>query len=114
MPKKVELEDKLKAISKEMLITIILDQREQIELLQERVKQLEDQMAKNSQNSSKPASSDGLKKKPAPKSLREKGKRKTGGQKGHKSETLKMVSEPDHVKVHPVTSRFKPCRSRRN
>jgi transposase len=109
MPKKVELEDKLKAISKEMLITIILDQREQIELLQERVKQLEDQMAKNSQNSS-----DGLKKKPAPKSLREKGKRKTGGQKGHKSETLKMVSEPDHVKVHPVTSRFKPCRSRRN
>jgi len=43
-------------------------------------------------------------KKPSPKSLREKGKRKTGGQKGHKGETLKMVSEPNHIEVHTVTS----------
>jgi transposase len=62
-------------------------------------------LAKNSQTSSKPPSSDGLQKKPAPKSLRETGKRQSGGQKGHKGETLEMVSDPDHIEVHHVTSR---------
>jgi transposase len=90
-----EIREQLRQLDKEQLIDIILEMREQIEELKtivkmqsERIKKLEDQLAKNSQNSSNPPSSDGLKKKPAPKSLREKGKRKTGGQKGHKGETL--------------------------
>lgn len=65
--------------------------------------ELKAQLAKNSRNSGKPPSSDGLKK-PAPKSQREKGKRKRGGQVGHKGETLEAVALPDAVVVHEVAS----------
>lgn len=96
------MREQLRQLDKESLIEIILELREVILKQDVRIQALEDQLAQNSQNSSKPPSSDGLKKKPAPKSLREKGKRKTGGQKGHKGKTLKMVSEPNHIEVHPV------------
>jgi transposase len=84
--------------------TIILRQQtqiekltQQVEVLLRRVQQLEDQLSKNSRNSGKPPSSDGLKK---PKSLREKGKRKSGGQKGHEGTTLLQVVNPDAVIKH--------------
>ncbi len=73
-----------------------------IPALQQRVKQLEEQLAKNSRNSSKPPSSDGFKKKPKPRSLRKKSGRKPGGQKGHKGSTLKMVDKPDYTVPHQV------------
>ena len=94
----------LQELNKDVLIELILKQNEQIDFLREEVKSLKDQLAKNSRNSSKPPSSDGLKKKPKPQSLREKGKRKSGGQQGHKGETLKQVRVPDYVEVHRVTS----------
>jgi len=67
----------------------------------ERIQALEDRVSKNSRNSGKPLSSDGLNK-PAPKSRRKRHGRKSGGQIGHEGHTLKAVSKPDHVKVHRV------------
>ena len=60
--------------------------------LRERIAELERRMGLNSENSSKPPSLDGLKKKThRTKSLRGQSKRKTGGQKGHQGYTLEQV-----------------------
>ena len=69
--------------------------------MESRLKELEDQLAKNSRNSNKPPSSDTFNK-PAPKSLRKKTGRKPGGQKGHDGTTLKMVDCPDVQVTHRV------------
>ena len=69
-----------------------------------RIAELEKRLNKNSSNSSKPPSSDGLGKPPRTTSLRENGKRSSGGQAGHKGETLKQVASPDIVKKHTVST----------
>ena len=66
------------------------------------IKELKAQLAKNSRNSGKPPSSDGLKK-PAPKSLRPESDRKSGGQTGHDGQTLTQVEAPDFIERHAVT-----------
>lgn len=83
------------------LKAIIEEQAEVIRRLSGEIAELKAQLAKNSSNSGKPPSSEGLKK-PSPKSQREKGKRKSGGQAGHKGETLEAVAVPDEVIVHRV------------
>jgi len=97
-----DLREQLRQLDKEQLIDIILELRETVAKLTMRVQQLEDQLSKHSGNSSKPPSSDGLKKKPSPKSLRESGKRSSGGQAGHKGKTLEAVAAPDEVVRHRV------------
>ena len=62
---------------------------------------LQDQMAKDSLNSSKPPSSDGLKKRRS-QSLRQSGKRPRGGQLGHKGQTLTQVEEPHDLIRHAL------------
>ncbi|NOK63908.1 MAG: IS66 family transposase [Chloroflexi bacterium AL-W] len=74
----------------------------------ERIQAREDQLAKNRGNRGKPPSSDGLKKKP--RSLRETGKRQSGGQKGHKGKTREMVFHPDSV-VHHALSVCPTCQT---
>ncbi|NJL57206.1 IS66 family transposase, partial [bacterium] len=93
--------EQLRQLDKELLIGIILELRELVYEQSARIQALENQLAKNSTNSSKPPSSDGLKK---AKSLREKGQRKTGGQKGHPGTTLEMTAEPDEVVLHTPES----------
>ena len=99
----------LEKLDKEALISIILVLQQQVKELQQTVaaqaaeiQKLRDQLAKNSRNSGKPPSSDGLKK-PRPRNLRKKTGRRSGGQKGHKGHTLKMSEKPDHIEVHPVS-----------
>ncbi|MBU2768657.1 IS66 family transposase, partial [Acidithiobacillus ferrivorans] len=76
--------------------------------LKSRITALEVRLAKDSHNSSKPPSSDGLRK-PAPKSLRQAGQHPKGGQKGHKGSSLERVSEPDHVVIHPLPATCDAC-----
>ncbi|MFQ5641911.1 MAG: IS66 family transposase [bacterium] len=84
------------------LLTDQLQQQEHtIAILNERVKQLEDQKAKDSHNSSNPPSSDRGRKK-SKRNLRKKSDRSAGGQKGHQGSTLKMVATPDKEIVHRV------------
>jgi transposase len=90
----------MKALSGEEVDAIYEQGREAVKgmfmQLQARIEELERQQRQNSQNSSKPPSSDGYRK-PQPKSLRRKTGRRSGGQKGHAGTTLEMAAEPDHV-----------------
>jgi transposase len=67
--------------------------------LEARVVDLESRLKKNSKNSDKPPSSDGLRKPPR---KRSKSKRKAGGQKGHCGNTLKFSDDPDKIISHGV------------
>ena len=65
--------------------------------LQGRVEELERQARKDSSNSSRPPSSDSpyAKKQPRDRSLRERGKRRPGGQPGRPGATMSLVDDPD-------------------
>ena len=98
----------LEKLDKETLISIILTLQQQVYELEKTVaaqgaeiQKLRDQLAKNSRNSSKPPGSDGLRK-ARTRNLRKKTGRRSGGQKGHKGQTLDLVEQPDQVQVHPA------------
>ena len=89
--------------------SLLADQNTQLQkenaALAQRVSKLERSKGLNSGNSSKPPSSDGLKKPPAKanrrtQSRRNTSNRKSGGQPGHKGTTLKQVKKPDKVMNH--------------
>ena len=65
-----------------------------------RIAELEEQLHKNSHNSSKPPSTDGYEK-PSPKSQRKKSGKKAGGQNGHKGHNM-TLGKPDRIEhVYP-------------
>ncbi len=70
------------------------------EILQE----LQARLAKNSDNSSKPPSSDGYGKVKRTESLRKPGDKPNGGQPGHEGQTLMASEHPDRVESHEVPS----------
>ena len=76
--------------------------------LMARVTELENRLAKNSRNSSKPPGSDGLAK-PAPTSSRVVSGLKQGGQPGHKGTTLERTATPDAVVIHPLPETCDEC-----
>lgn len=88
---------------KDALITVLEAQmQKQARLLAvalEHIKELERRLGLDSDNSSKPPSSDGLRK-PPPKSLREPSGRKSGGQPGHPGHRLQRVATPDFTLDH--------------
>jgi transposase len=86
-------------VDPEALVDIILALQDQLEKLEQRVKELEARLDQNSSNSAKPPSSDGLAK-PAPRSLRKKRGKKRGGQKGHSGRTLQPVEKPARLQLH--------------
>jgi transposase len=67
--------------------------------LEARVTTLEGRLNRNSKNSDKPPSSDGLRKPPR---QRSKSKRRPGGQKGRRGTTLKFSDKPDKIIQHGV------------
>jgi len=80
--------------------TLLKAQAEATRKLESRIKVLEDQASKDSQNSSKPPSGDGFKQRTQ--SLRTKSGRKSGGQAGHPGSTLEWVDKPDEIEQHLI------------
>jgi transposase len=81
----------------------IVGLEEQLEELRAQVADLAAQVKRNSKNSSKPPSQDGLAK-PEPKSLRGKTGRKPGRPKGQPGATMQLTDHPDHVMRHEPRS----------
>lgn len=104
--------DRLSHADKDELIRALFAQvqalTKQVETLTAKVAELEGRLAKNSRNSSKPPSSDGLNR-PKPKSQRKAGLKPTGGQKGHAGHTLKKVAEADHIEPHAPPEHCDAC-----
>jgi transposase len=103
-PTELPTEGDLRAIyqdGEEMVVAVMVRMKATIRALEARIQKLEDQIAKNSHNSSKPPSSDGMKKR-AKRSLRRPSGKTSGGQPGHTGHCLEAVAKPDHIKVHEV------------
>lgn len=76
---------------------------QQVQALTARLTELEARLNKDSHNSHKPPSSDGLAKRPRPRSLRKRSGKKSGGQPGHPGVTRALVDNPDQVLRHVPT-----------
>jgi transposase len=108
--------EQLEQIEASDLVNLVLRLESRVQELEEivlkqaaAIQALQDQIAKDSRNSSKPPSSDGLQKRRT-QSLRKSQGRKPGGQVGHEGQTLLMVDEPDQIEHHAL-DRCPHCQS---
>jgi transposase len=98
--------------------SLLLEQVQQIPVLQEiitqlseQVKQLQEQRAKDSHNSSLPPSSDRFVRQSKSRSLRTRSGKKPGGQPGHPGQTLQMSAAPDEVISLPNLTQCQHCQA---
>ena len=89
------------------LCTLVRELQGRLELLEGENRKLRGQLSKDSMNSSKPPSSDGLRKKT--RSLRSKSERPAGGVSGHPGHHLKRSDTPDHIINHEPPSHCDTC-----
>lgn len=92
---------------KDELIRMLFPLIEKVRQLTARVEELEARLSKDSHNSSKPPSSDGLAKKT--RSLRVASGKKPGGQAGHAGKTLERARDVDVVIEHPLPEHCQRC-----
>jgi len=100
-------------LTHEEMVALLQSQQETIQLLTNEVARmaavievLQARLNKNSSNSSKPPSSDGLKK---TKSTRRPSGSKPGGQVGHHGSTLAKTATPDIIIKHPLPEQCDVC-----
>jgi transposase len=79
----------------------VAELREQVRTLLAEVEALKGRLSKDSHNSSKPPSSDGLARKT--KSLRRTSGKKAGGQPGHPGQRVSLIATPDRIETHRPT-----------
>src|SRR5271156_3710278 len=87
--------------TRDELIALIKAQAAEIAALKARIADLERRLGLNSSNSSKPPSSDGLKKPSRVSSLRESSGKKPGAQPGHEGQPLPPAARADRALDHP-------------
>jgi len=101
----IPTEEEIRAIARQgedEVVALVSELVQAIAILAKRVQELEDKLAKNSHNSSKPPSSDGLNKPKRTRSLRKSSGKKSGAQDGHPGHRLELAEKPNKVKRYPV------------
>jgi len=92
----------------EAVIALVEQLLDRIAELSGRLKELEERLAKDSRNSSKPPSSHSFKPNKT-RSLRKPSERKPGGQPGHRGNTLPLVDTPDLVVDYSPPGQCRSC-----
>ena len=83
---RISTDEEIRAIVREgedAVVALVSELVQAIAILAKRVQELEDKLAKDSHNSSKPPSSDGMKKPKRTRSMRKPSGKKSGAQEGH-------------------------------